>query len=425
MPGPPSAVDEAAVVGNCSSREGGVPRWPPTLLSQHAIHSHDDEWDDGGCCALRSKLHAPPEADATLKPLSLRLLFVIVADARNETMALAVANLGAISVVREIASEVIVLSHDDQCSKWATVAEAAALLRVPFRCVECPRATPLPPGHDPFRPKLPLQLHAMRSYLHAQAQPRLPDAFDAVWLADADVGLTADGLSAFLIRWACSFRAGPPLVAQPAMHGNQGRTERAQTFWPLNYAREWRPEGRVGSLGALALHVGYVEQQAPLLDAGFLAWYVAELGQTLAAMQLAAGTDLATDQMWCRAAAAYARRIQGAAAKARPGCAIITVPFRHHNRATIAQSKQFWSGSHRVRVAAAERWPQYWMDPKLLSLYKLGSWHVEEKLGLWHDRCMVRRFASRRLGPACPADRSRGGGGGGRHRAPPWKPGAR
>jgi hypothetical protein len=45
-----------------------------------------------------------------------------------------------------------------------------------------------------------------------------------------------------------------------------------------------------------------VEQQVPLLDAKFFAHFVESLGRELGAMQLTHGTDIGTDELWCRAA---------------------------------------------------------------------------------------------------------------------------
>lgn len=429
---------------NCT---GSLRRWPDDVMARHYVYAHDNEWATGGCCAMRLTQHSPPDAEATLRPQSLRVLFVIVADAANATRALAISNLGALSELRELAAEWVVVSHDDRCALWqADVGAAAELLRVPFSCVEWPRAAPLAPGLDPYRPKLPLQLHALDPYLKPSGlrqQPRI-DAFDAVWLPDADIALTQEGLSNFFVRWACAFRAGPPLVAQPALHGDKGRTERSQNFWVFNYAREWQPEGRVSAVGALAVHTYYVEQQAPIFDPGFLQWFVGGVGRRLAAMQLAAGADLATDQLWCRAAGRYAQlavvnhqkraAIIAKAAQRRPmhrggrpatnallqpasaaaastlrrtSCAVIPVPFRHRNRATIRQTPAFWKGGQSVRVQAEQAWPEYWMDGKLLAMYKVASAHIDENAGLWQDRCMLRRYASLKLGPGCERQRGR------------------
>ena len=234
-------------------------------------------------------------------------------------------------------------------------------------------------------------------------------------MPDADIAFTSDGVSALLLRWSCAFDAGPPLVAQPAMHGDVGRTGRSQAFWHLNYGREWQPFGRIAEVGAYAMHTAYVEQQAPLLDAPFFDWFVETIGRPLAAMQQAHGTDIGTDELWCRAASLYAHqqleierrqpqqqqgRPRPAAAGERASCAVIPVPFRHRG-VQRRRPADFWRGSGSVRTLASERWPEFWLDHKLLRMHKLSSDHVEENRRLPDDRCMVRLTSSLKLGPPC------------------------
>ena len=269
------------------------------------------------------------------------------------------------------------------------------------------------------------------------------DQFDAIWLPDADIAFSADELSAFLLRWSCAFEDGPPLVAQPAMHHDLGRTGRSQQFWHLNYGREWQPLGRLAGLGTHAMHTAFVEQQAPLLDVGFFRWFVKHIGRELAMLQSAHSTDVATDQLWCRAAAHYARsellapraaplrtteraatildalsphtpnvpldapssftdpwKNPGVPPGGRVGCAVIPVPFRHRG-VQRRRSPAFWRGVNTVREAAEATWPNYWLSTSLLRLHRLSSEHVEVSKSLGADRCMVRSVSSTRLGPAC------------------------
>ena len=57
-------------------------------------------------------------------------------------------------------------------------------------------------------------------------------------------------------------------------------------------------------------------------------------------------------------------------------------------------------------LRAQSRWPEFWLDNRLLQMLKLSSEHVEPSRRLPADRCMVRRFSSRELGPSCDAPRS-------------------
>ena len=219
-------------------------QWPAELLTLHAVRPHEREWAEGGCCRRRAINPWTPHAEVSEAMLitkrwehdakRLRLLVVLAADSGNSTRARTLANLASFSQVREASTTFLVTSED--CAVWRDVAAAAAVLSMPFECEQLPshpsvgaslsvrapavagrasgRAQHSASATVAFRPKLPLQLHATRT---RQAHG-LGDSFDAVWLPDADVAFTHEGVSAFLVRWACAFAAGPPYIAQPAMH---------------------------------------------------------------------------------------------------------------------------------------------------------------------------------------------------------------
>ena len=199
------------------------------------------------------------------------------------------------------------------------------------------------------------------------------DGFDAIWLPDADVRFTTDGISAFLLHWACAFSAGAPVIAQPVMHGRVSRASRSQQFWPFNYGREWQPSGRLSDLDVRAFHTAYVEQQAPLVDARFFFWFGEEIGAELAKVQQTHNTDIGTDQLWCRAAA-HSKAHVSRAAFPTPGLCrnSHTIPARWRTAQTTV--------SFLARTACRDlpkHWPSYWLDGRLLQMYKLSSAHVE------------------------------------------------
>lgn len=333
-----------------------------------------------------------------MAPDAVRLLVVSSADSSNTTRALAVHNIAALWGLRAmISSQWVFVAYDGLADRWADVTAAARLLDVDVTIVsnDAPAA---------FTPKLAMQLRGWDAVSSASQR----DAWDAVWLLDDDMWLgdpnsALGGPRAFLIRWACAFRAGPPLVAQPVVRG-------LQQFWTFNWENEWQPGGRVASTGAVALHTAFVEQQLPLFDARFFGWFAEEVGRQLAALQITHHTDLGTDMLWCGAAARYAADH----AAGRVACAVVPVPFEHRGlfdrRSTLHQARgkqrghapaSYWKGGAAVRERAATRWPQYWLEPQMLSMYKLSSQHVEESKRLPQDVCMVRTYASDRLGPAC------------------------
>ena len=99
------------MAGNQSCQLG---RWPTALLESNYVKAHDAEWITGGCCMRRNVQHNPPDVETTLRPNSLRLLFVVVADSRNRTRALAVSNIAAVSQLREATGRWLVLAHDSE-----------------------------------------------------------------------------------------------------------------------------------------------------------------------------------------------------------------------------------------------------------------------------------------------------------------------
>ena len=393
-------------------------RWDFAELSAHAVQPHVHEWSASSLCCERRlpQFKQAPEVDAVLHKRSVRLLVVLAADSRNATRALTLSNIAAFSQLNEVLVRFVAVTG--RCHRWEDVRAAAALLGIPFECV------PRPPdksedvkkaGAAAFRPKLPLQiLGAQRHMLHLRARSVSEDGtrpsptFDGIWLPDADVAFSADELSAFLVRWACAFEGGAPLIAQPAMHGDSSRTSRSQQFWHLNYGREWQPSGRLAAVRAHAMHTAYVEQQAPILDGAFFAWFVREVGEPLAALQTMHGTDVGTDQLWCRAAGRFSEQQQqqqqqragGGRAAARVSCAVIPIPFRHRGFQK-RRPPEFWKGVGSLREAAEKRWPHFWLGHALLTRHKLSSAHVEPSKSLSADVCMVRRTTSTRLGPAC------------------------
>ena len=142
---------------------------------------------------------------------------------------------------------------------------------------------------------------------------------DAVFLLDSDVKLASfsPGLPEFFLRWRCVFSAGWPLVAQPLSNG--------KTFASLT-KNTWLIPNR-SFLGAA---VPYVDEQAALLDARFLHWFIQKAGCTMAHVQEYASAGNGMSHLWCRAAQSYAA--QGYAhANNRAGCAIIVAVFDEDN----------------------------------------------------------------------------------------------
>lgn len=380
-----------------------------SLLHAHYVRPHSSEWSEG-CCSRR-RAWPKGDGDPNLVVNAVRLIMIVAADSSNVTRALAVHNIATLWHLRTIASAswVFVTYDGGGAEDWSDVSATANLLGVHVRIVSYSARGAAPA----FTPKLALQLRGFDALPSIEVRRA-----DAIWLPDADIWLSDPnsahgGARAFLLRWACAFRHGPPLVAQPVVRG-------LQQFWHLNYDNEWQPGGRLAAAWphehrrAIALHTAFVEQQMPLMDASFWQWFVDTLGRPLAALQLEHGSDLGADSLWCKAAGAFAAMHDTHAG--RVACAVVPVPFEHrgtadtrpslHQRRGGASSRptaplSYWRGGGAVREQASRRWPQFWMSPRLMQMYKLTSEHVEVHLRGAADACMVRETSSTGLGPPC------------------------
>ena len=88
------------------------------------------------------------------------------------------------------------------------------------------------------------------------------DAYDAVWMLDADLRMEALDLPRFLHRWMCSFEGGAPLVAQP-LNGVGGHSGEELPACP-----EWEEGARARSAASASPRTRGLEE--PLPDPDFL-----------------------------------------------------------------------------------------------------------------------------------------------------------
>ena len=215
-------------------------------------------------------------------------------------------------------------------SKWDGVKAVAAMLNV---TLTLHRST----LSDGFHSSLSHQ-HSFRSALKPEHR--------AIWLLGEEVSFARTNTSNWLSLWQCAFEGGaPPVVASPVVR------QSSRSFWPSNWI-SWTPGAEYGWVGgALGLRSSYVEGYAPLIDAAFFKWFVDELEKTPNTMAARSaligeasaaplppnttpfwemvdnlGTDAATDELWCGAAAAYASS-QGSTADRVP-CAYLQ-PIDH------------------------------------------------------------------------------------------------
>lgn len=167
-------------------------------------------------------------------------------------------------------------------------------------------------------------------------------------LAFHDLGVRHGGFAAsavrFFRRWSCAFPDGPPLVAQPVIESRV-----RQLWWPVQ-AETWTARDDVARNGPRpkAMLSDFVEMQAPLFDAAFFEWFMAEIGQQLGGMSLAVYPEphgWGIDNVWCGAAATYAQHVLDRPRRAN--CAIIPLAVVHSDTRSFPRSSS--------AIAAGER----------------------------------------------------------------------
>jgi hypothetical protein len=115
------------------------------------------------------------------------------------------------------------------------------------------------------------------------------------WVLDGDLSLSALDMLWFAKIHQCSLFQSP-IVAQPLIHEN------TQSYRYLQ-RRSWE-NPRI-----LASNVGFIEIQAPLMDAMFLEWYIMAFIVPLSPALHILGVDWGYDEMFCTAAAEFMNRI--------------------------------------------------------------------------------------------------------------------
>eukprot|EP00597_Dinobryon_sp_UTEXLB2267_P009488 CAMPEP_0170094782 /NCGR_PEP_ID=MMETSP0019_2-20121128/27504_1 /TAXON_ID=98059 /ORGANISM="Dinobryon sp., Strain UTEXLB2267" /LENGTH=251 /DNA_ID=CAMNT_0010316265 /DNA_START=387 /DNA_END=1142 /DNA_ORIENTATION=- len=153
-----------------------------------------------------------------------------------------------------------------------------------------------------------------------------------VFLLDEDISLRDLDLQALLRTWACAFwPQQPPLIVQPLI------AESTQLFDYVT-VQPWST-GRLSKVVASAS--GWVEQQAPLLNAEFFAWFVRRVLVHTRSTAFRFGADWSADKTWCGAARNYSVLVLNWSLDSVP-CALITAPgcsVHHLNTRTMRDKR--------------------------------------------------------------------------------------
>ena len=134
--------------------------------------------------------------------------------------------------------------------------------------------------------------HIPKPLLYMRLLPYLLD-FDRIWLLDEDISFSNFDFKTFFNIIDCGIPIRTPLIAQALV------AENSQFFKYLN-AISWK-----GS-HVIAVPTGYIEQQAPIVDAAFFHWFVTYIISPLLPAVFVLGSDWSFDDTWCRASSYFA-----------------------------------------------------------------------------------------------------------------------
>ena len=153
--------------------------------------------------------------------------------------------------------------------------------------------------------------------------------YKSLWMMDGDISLVDFDIATFLTIKECAFEPEHrPLVTQALV------AENSQTYKYLN-SKKWNKNRNV-----LASYSGFVEIQAPLVDAQFFSWFVVSFVVPMILPSHILGADWGFDELFCKAADYYSRvvrrenRVSSIEGGSVSACALIVggTPMHHENK---------------------------------------------------------------------------------------------
>jgi len=137
-----------------------------------------------------------------------------------------------------------------------------------------------------------------KALLFASLVPHL-EGYERAWLLDSDVSLLGFDFQKYLALLACadlSLPTSPVFISQPVVK------ESTQVFPVLNRDAWLRAHS---ARKVSVIRYDTVEQQMPLFNADFLAWFITHMVEPHRPWFASLSTDWGLDKLWCRAAREY------------------------------------------------------------------------------------------------------------------------
>lgn len=178
----------------------------------------------------------------------------------------------------------------------------------------------------------------LKPALYQKLEPWL-SSYRRVWMLDDDISIIGFSFDKYFRYLDCLFHPQEsPLISQGLVSGHQ------QHFEYLN-AANW-----TGS-PVITTTAGFIEQQIPVMDTGFLRWFIRVAIAPFLPLSLKLEADWGFDALWCGAAEVYAKRRLGWN-DTRHVCAVITthstVRHLHHSWTSVRLGKGIVRGKGRL-----------------------------------------------------------------------------
>eukprot|EP01036_Dinobryon_divergens_P036353 gene36353-47316_t len=199
----------------------------------------------------------------------------------------------------------------------------------------------------------------MKPTMYELLLPYLPN-YEKVWLLDEDISFEGFHFDSYFSIWNCAFnRLSPlPAISQPLVKGRH--------LIPFD-SLGWSMYN--GSI--LAVKAAWIEQQAPILDAEFFAWFIEYFVTPIRDKIVLSETDVGHDFTWCGAARVWndikfermyhndSSHVEGSVIM-NPACVLIigdnyvthgdyrTIVDWHHNRSDWHRNAEFLLGQYKL-----------------------------------------------------------------------------
>ena len=180
--------------------------------------------------------------------------------------------------------------------------------------------------------------------------------FTHIWMLDSDISLKNTNLNEFFTSWECGSSYLPPIISQPAIIS----PTRPQAPAHVNYKRIY------SDVGFSSVTTNVVEIQAPMIDAGFLHWFITEIVDPYVKFLADfSRSEWGTDCVWCQAANLYthSNKIAYPQSSRRSmvvPCALIPVPVTHISSKSIRKNKLSRISGEKVKLHYRKKFPMFY-----------------------------------------------------------------